>query len=386
MTTPDPTQTPGPGDQSDPATVTEVYGATFTRTTRLGHQVIAVDGQLHEYSAPLLRDFLDEAVATGGQGDIVLDLTLTGLIESTAMGVLIRAHKSSTSRQVFRIVTADGTQPCRVLEKTGLSRVIPVHLSLDDALRAARARPPEPGSGTPDDPQTWQAALDELRTALRAAGADPLEPSAPARTSAAPAELSVVLMPWNAAAALAQSGLPGGLRSPDSLRTALADRGITATVETSRNPAAALMITPATPCDARRFAALVTGGLTGAQAAAQRLRTAAARAGADLPALHVPADWPGVVDPGPVPPTAAAALLTALTGTTVPAPEDRAEAVRLAAELRNAVQDTVRELRPTPDPTHPGAGHIVLGPLTPGQADALAARLDPGPTLRSDTP
>ncbi|MFD4830598.1 hypothetical protein ACFWPV_12205 [Streptomyces uncialis] len=237
---------------------------------------------------------------------------------------------------------------------------------------------------TTDDPQEWNTALDELRTALRAAGADPLEPPAPARTSAAPAELGVVLMPWNAASALAQSGLPGGLNSPEPLRTALAEHGITATVETSRSPASALMITPATPSDARRFAALVTGGLTGAQAAAQRLRTAAARAGADLPALHVPADRPGVIDPGPVPPAAAAALLTALTGTTTPVPEDRAAADRLAARLRNAVQDAVREIRPTPAGSCHGAGHIVLGPLTPGQADALAARLTTGPALRSD--
>ncbi|MFD4830599.1 STAS domain-containing protein [Streptomyces uncialis] len=144
MTTPNPIQTPGPGDPSDPA---EVYGATFTRTTSLGHQVIAVDGQLHEYSSPPLRGLLDEAIATGGPGGTVLDLTLTELIESTAMGVLIRAHKhSSTLHQVFRIVAAAGTQPSRALKITGLSRVIPVHLTLDDALRAARARPPEPGS------------------------------------------------------------------------------------------------------------------------------------------------------------------------------------------------------------------------------------------------
>lgn len=249
--------------------------------------------------------------------------------------------------------------------------------------------------GTPFDPQEWQAALDALRGALRAAGADPLEPPEPARTSAAPAELSVVLMPWNAASALAQSGLPGDLRSPEPLRTALADRGITATVEASRNPAAALMITPATPSDARRFAALVTGGLTDAQAAAQRLRTAAARAGAVLPALRVPADWPGVIDPGPVPLDAAAALLAALTGTTVLSPQDPDGAALLAARLRHAVRDAVRDavrgIRPAPDPTGPadtrrGVRHLVLGPLTPAQADALAARLTTGPALRSDTP
>ncbi|MEU0689815.1 STAS domain-containing protein [Streptomyces uncialis] len=147
MTTPDPTQTPGPGDQSDQATVTKVYGATFTRTTTsLGHQVIAVDGELHEYSSPPLRDLLDEAIATGGPGGTVLDLTRTALIESTAMGVLIRAHKRSTPHQVFRIVAAAGTQPSRALKITGLSQVIPVHLILDDALRAARAHPPEPGT------------------------------------------------------------------------------------------------------------------------------------------------------------------------------------------------------------------------------------------------
>lgn len=123
-----------------------MYGATFTRTTGDSWQVIAVDGELHEYSAPALRDLLDEATATGGPGGTVLDLTRTGLIESTAMGVLIRAHKRSTPHQVFRIVAAAGTQPARALRVTGLSQVVPVHFSLDDALRAARARPTEPGS------------------------------------------------------------------------------------------------------------------------------------------------------------------------------------------------------------------------------------------------
>ncbi|MFJ4773964.1 hypothetical protein ACIP88_33465 [Streptomyces uncialis] len=247
-------------------------------------------------------------------------------------------------------------------------------------------------SPSPDDAQAWRAALDALRTALRAAGADPVAPSDHAGPLPHGRERSVVVMPWNLSNVLAQSGLPGGLRTPEPLRTTLAERGIDATVEASRTPAA-LLITPATPCDARRFAALVTAGLTDAQAAAQRLRTAAARAGAVLPALHVPADWPGVVDPGPVPPDAAAALLTALTGTTTPVPQDTAAGGCLAAQLRHAVQDAIREIRPAPHPcptgpagTRHGAGHVVLGPLTPEQADALTARLTNGPTLRSDTP
>ncbi|MFJ4773965.1 STAS domain-containing protein [Streptomyces uncialis] len=152
MTTPATAPDRGPGGRPDKAAVTAVYGATFTLTAGDSWQAVSVAGELHEYSAPPLRDLLDEAIATGGPGDIVLDLTRTALIESTAMGVLVRAHRSSSPRQVFRIVAPAGTQPSRALRITGLSQVIPVHLSLDDALRAARTQSDPSAAGEPGTP------------------------------------------------------------------------------------------------------------------------------------------------------------------------------------------------------------------------------------------
>jgi anti-sigma B factor antagonist len=54
--------------------------------------VIAVVGEADLYSAPELKHALDGAIDAGGR-DIVVDLTKTTFIDSTALSVLVEATK-----------------------------------------------------------------------------------------------------------------------------------------------------------------------------------------------------------------------------------------------------------------------------------------------------
>ena len=62
----------------------------------------------------------------------MIDLSAVTFIDSSALGVLIGTHKRST--HPLKVVVTPDRQVVRVIEKTGLDRVLELHLSQDEAL------------------------------------------------------------------------------------------------------------------------------------------------------------------------------------------------------------------------------------------------------------
>ena len=99
------------------------------------HTVLEVGGEVDVYTAPRLRERLVELVDSGARS-VAVDLGGVDFLDSTGLGVLVGALK--------RVRTYDGelglvcteSRILKVFEITGLTKVFPMHRSVDEAVAA----------------------------------------------------------------------------------------------------------------------------------------------------------------------------------------------------------------------------------------------------------
>ncbi len=108
---------------------------SITRADHGDRTVMHLGGEIDVYTAPLVREKLDEQIL-GGHSDLVLDLTKVSFLDSTGLGVLVGRLKLARSRGGhLRLVGADD-RVLKVFSITGLDKVFEIHPSIDDALAA----------------------------------------------------------------------------------------------------------------------------------------------------------------------------------------------------------------------------------------------------------
>ncbi len=102
--------------------------------------VLAVRGEIDLFTAPELKQVLAEAIE-GGRIRIIVDLTDTTFLDSTALGVLIGAVKRLRSRDgALAIVNVDDNIS-KTFEITGLDQIftiVPTRAEAVDAVDPAR--------------------------------------------------------------------------------------------------------------------------------------------------------------------------------------------------------------------------------------------------------
>jgi anti-sigma B factor antagonist len=102
--------------------------------------VVVVEGEHDIYTAPTLRERLDEALDRGG--GIVVDLTKATFVDSSVLGALLDARRRALdAEQGFVVCVGDEVEPGvrRILDITGLVPVLPVVSGREQALQAARS-------------------------------------------------------------------------------------------------------------------------------------------------------------------------------------------------------------------------------------------------------
>jgi anti-sigma B factor antagonist len=106
------------------------------RSALLGGDValVSVAGELDLYTVPAFASALDDAIATDAAA-VVVDLTATTFMDSTALGTLVHRTKVLGRRGRVAVMAAD-SRIRRVFDVTGLSRVYHIHGSVGDALVA----------------------------------------------------------------------------------------------------------------------------------------------------------------------------------------------------------------------------------------------------------
>ncbi len=100
--------------------------------------VLAVRGEIDLFTAPELKQVLAESIEAG-RIRIIVDLTATTFLDSTALGVLIGAVKRLRSRDgALAIVNVD-ENIAKTFEITGLDQIFTILTTRDAAVDAVAA-------------------------------------------------------------------------------------------------------------------------------------------------------------------------------------------------------------------------------------------------------
>jgi anti-sigma B factor antagonist len=101
--------------------------------------VVLVEGEHDIYTAPTLRERLDEALERGG--GVVIDLTGATFVDSSVLGALLDARRRALDAgRGYVVCVGETVEPGvqRILDITGLVPVLPVISGRDEAIQAAR--------------------------------------------------------------------------------------------------------------------------------------------------------------------------------------------------------------------------------------------------------
>src|SRR6476659_488265 len=102
--------------------------------------IVVVEGEHDIYTAPTLRERLEEALGRGG--GIVVDLTGATFVDSSVLGALLDSRRRALdSEQGFVVCVGETVEPGvqRILDITGLVPVLPVLRGREQAIEQARS-------------------------------------------------------------------------------------------------------------------------------------------------------------------------------------------------------------------------------------------------------
>ncbi len=117
---------PGVPDERGTVEVDQPFAECWVLTPR---------GEIDAYSAPLLRERIVQALEADAVTRLVVDLSGTTFLDSSALGVLVGALKRVRERDGRLDVVSPPHGVRRVFEITNLDRVLELHDSLESALQ-----------------------------------------------------------------------------------------------------------------------------------------------------------------------------------------------------------------------------------------------------------
>jgi anti-sigma B factor antagonist len=98
--------------------------------------VVAVTGEIDVYTAPKLREHLIDLVAAGSH-HLIIDMEGVDFLDSTGLGVLVGGLKRVRSHEGSLHLVCTQDRILKIFRITGLTKVFPIHASVDEALAAA---------------------------------------------------------------------------------------------------------------------------------------------------------------------------------------------------------------------------------------------------------
>jgi anti-sigma B factor antagonist len=108
---------------------------SVTNEAHGGTTVVHVAGEIDIYTAPVLREHLDEHIAAG-RHDLVVDLGGVTFMASTGLGVLVGRLKLMRAANGTLRLVCSSERILSVFSITGLDKVFQIFPSVDDALAA----------------------------------------------------------------------------------------------------------------------------------------------------------------------------------------------------------------------------------------------------------
>lgn len=100
-----------------------------------GRLVVAVSGEVDLFTAPELKTAITEGIDAGA-ASVVVDLTRTTFLDSTALGVLIGAVKRLHANGGKLTIVNSDRNIARTFEITGLDQIFKIFETRDEAVSA----------------------------------------------------------------------------------------------------------------------------------------------------------------------------------------------------------------------------------------------------------
>jgi anti-sigma B factor antagonist len=100
------------------------------------HSVVDVKGEIDVYTAPKLREKLIELVSEGSY-DVVVNLEGVDFLDSTGLGVLVGALKRVKAHDGSLALVCTQDKILKIFKITGLTKVFPIHDSVEEATGGA---------------------------------------------------------------------------------------------------------------------------------------------------------------------------------------------------------------------------------------------------------
>jgi anti-sigma B factor antagonist len=98
-----------------------------------GVHVVALGGEIDLHTAPRLDEELFGAIGDGAQR-LLVDMAGATFVDSTVLGVLLRAHRRLDDSGGRLVIVSDDPRILRTLELTGLDRTLSVERSLTETV------------------------------------------------------------------------------------------------------------------------------------------------------------------------------------------------------------------------------------------------------------
>jgi anti-sigma B factor antagonist len=118
----------------------EFHAAVARLTRELA--LVSVAGEIDLHTAPDLQAGIENAGAVGVD-TVIVDLSKISFIDSTGLGVLVQGTKRREGRGQSLVLVTNDPRVLRVIEVTGLNRVLRIYATLHDALAQLQGEPPK---------------------------------------------------------------------------------------------------------------------------------------------------------------------------------------------------------------------------------------------------
>lgn len=140
--------------QSDDRSLPPEFRFGLSTSNFNGTHVVAVRGELDLHTVPELTRTLAELAALDSPY-VIVDLTHAALVDSTSLSALLETARSLRARGGELVVSCRDRSIRKVFGITGVDQLIPMHASLEEAVRQALERrldlAPDPAPATPPE-------------------------------------------------------------------------------------------------------------------------------------------------------------------------------------------------------------------------------------------
>jgi anti-anti-sigma factor len=101
--------------------------------------VVSLHGEHDLASLPAVEAALDDLLDRGTS--VILDLSQASFIDSSTLGAALRGHHPPTVARIVAVAAPPGNEPRRLIDLVGVSTLVPVFDSLNDAIASATTAP-----------------------------------------------------------------------------------------------------------------------------------------------------------------------------------------------------------------------------------------------------